>query len=86
MDKVPSAPLHDRYSAHIWRTPQLQSALTYDGLWQTAKGIVAEMNGPAKLVSLNHATNGERALTKSRFIPHALDGQTTYSAQGRLQD
>jgi len=44
------------------------------------------MNGPAKLVSFNHATNGERAPTKSRFIPHALDGQTTYSAQGRLQD
>src|ERR1700722_12939266 len=32
---------------------------------ETAKGIVAEMNGPAKLVSLIHATNGERAPTKS---------------------
>ena len=52
----------------------------------TAKGIVAEMNGPAKLVSLIHATNWGRAPTKSRFIPHALDGQTTYSVQGHLQD
>jgi hypothetical protein len=53
---------------------------------ETAKGIVAETNGPVKLVSLILATNGERAPTKSRFIPPALDGQTTYSAQARLQD
>ena len=77
--------VHNSAIEFLMRAMDEKPDLRGDGC-ETAKGIVAEMNGPAKLVSFNHATNGERAPTKSRFIPHALDGQTTYSAQGRLRD